>query len=94
MITAETMDSLLANQAFRAFLAARTQGIPGDSREQQEAAEHVTAQIQLVRGAAAGTTRYNIACGALLGFIDVYLTEYGEHEPPYLPEGHERLGLG
>jgi hypothetical protein len=91
MITPEVMNDLLENKAFRAFLAARTTGVPGDAPSKKTAAEHVTSQIAIVAGCTKGSARYNLACAVLLQFIDIYLNSYGEQEPPYLPEGHEQF---
>lgn len=92
MITPDEMNNLLANRAFRAFLAARTQGVQGDTTQQHECAQHVTAQIAVVGKRKVGSFRYNLACSILLQYIDAYLNEYNEHTPPYLPEGHEQFG--
>lgn len=92
MISPDVMNSLLENRAFRAFLAARTKGIPGDSTEQRETAQHVTDQIEIVLKRKVGSFRYNLACAVLLQYITTYLTVYGETEPPYLPKGHEQIG--
>jgi len=91
MISAETMNDLVENRAFRAFLAARTQGVEGDTTEQREAAQRVTKQIATVLKRRVGSVRYNLACALLLQLIDTYLTVYNKNEPPYLPEGHERF---
>jgi len=90
MITPDVMNGLLANRAFRAFLAARTTGVPGATTDQTEAAQHVTEQIKLVL-THEGTRHYNLACSVLLQYIDTYLTLHSEDEPPYLPEGHEKF---
>lgn len=92
MITPDEMNDLLANRAFRAFLAARTKGVQGDSTQQRECARHVTDQIAVVMSRKVGSFRYNLACSVLLQYIDAYLNEYNEHTPPYLPEGHEQFG--
>ena len=92
MITPDEMNELLANRAFRAFLAARTKGVPGDTTQQRECAQHVTDQIAVVNKRKVGSFRYNLACSILLQYIDAYLNEYNEHTPPYLPEGHEAFG--
>jgi hypothetical protein len=86
------MNDLVANRAFRAFLAARTQDVAGDTTEQRDAARHVTDQIATVLTRRVGSHRYNLSCAVLLQFIDTYLTVYNEHIPPYLPKGHEQFG--
>jgi hypothetical protein len=87
MIDPTLMNALLANQLFRACLAARTIGIEGDHPLQKAAATRVTNQIAKVRERTPGSFRYNMANGALLQHLDAYLRIYNETEPPYLPKG-------
>lgn len=91
MIDPNTMNDLLANRAFRAFLAARTHGVDTDRPTQQQAALRVTRQIAKVTIRKPGSFRYNLAAATLLQFINEYLVEYGETMPPHLPEGHEQF---
>lgn len=87
MISPNLMDTLLANQLFRAALALRTNGLEGDHHLQTAAARRVSAQIEVVRTRAKGSFRYNLAAGALLQYVNAYLRIYNETEPPYLPKG-------